>query len=115
MDWFSMVFATIGFRAGLCDFSASHVSVLRCVPGVAKLRASTAGKALSCGGVPFVQPIAYIARQTRSSMLEAMEQGYVRTARAKGVSEFWVVVTHALKNAIIAGGHVFGAAGGGAG
>lgn len=46
-------------------------------------------------------PVAYIVRQVRSSMLEAMEQDYVRTARAKGVSEFFVVVKHALKNAIM--------------
>ena len=45
-------------------------------------------------------PIAYIARQTRSSMLEALEQDYIRTARAKGVSEVMVVAKHALKNAI---------------
>ena len=45
-------------------------------------------------------PIAYIARQTRSSMLEALEQDYVRTARAKGVSELAVVAKHALKNAL---------------
>lgn len=46
-------------------------------------------------------PIAYIARQTRSSMLEAMEADYIRTARAKGLSEFVVVVKHALKNAVM--------------
>ena len=45
-------------------------------------------------------PIAYITRQTRSSMLEALEQDYVRTARAKGVKELWVVGKHALKNAL---------------
>ena len=45
-------------------------------------------------------PIAYIARQTRSSMLDAMGQDYIRTARAKGVSEFMVVAKHALKNAL---------------
>ncbi len=45
-------------------------------------------------------PIAYIARQTRSSMLEALENDYVRTARAKGVSELAVVCKHALKNAL---------------
>ena len=45
-------------------------------------------------------PIAYIARQTRSSMLEALEQDYIRTARAKGVSELMVVARHALKNAL---------------
>ena len=47
-----------------------------------------------------LNPIAYIARQTRSSMLEALEQDYIRTARAKGVSELWVVAKHALKNAL---------------
>jgi oligopeptide transport system permease protein len=46
-------------------------------------------------------PIAYIARQTRSSMLEALEQDYIRTARAKGVSERNVVLHHALKNSLI--------------
>ena len=45
-------------------------------------------------------PIAYITRQTRSSMLEALENDYIRTARAKGVSEFRVVTRHALKNAL---------------
>ena len=45
-------------------------------------------------------PIAYIARQTRSSMLEALEQDYVRTASSKGVSEVMVVAKHALKNAL---------------
>jgi len=47
-----------------------------------------------------MNPIAYIARQTRSSMLEALEQDYIRTARAKGVSELIVVAKHALKNAL---------------
>ena len=47
-----------------------------------------------------LNPIAYIARQTRSSMLEALEQDYVRTARAKGVSELVVIAKHALKNAL---------------
>ncbi|WP_018132033.1 ABC transporter permease [Effusibacillus pohliae] len=44
-------------------------------------------------------PMAIIARMTRSSMLEVMKSDYVRTARAKGLSEFWVVYKHALKNA----------------
>ena len=47
-----------------------------------------------------LNPIAYIARQTRSSMLEALEQDYIRTARAKGVSELMVIGKHALKNAL---------------
>lgn len=45
--------------------------------------------------------VALIARMTRSSMLEVLGQDYVRTARAKGVSEAFVVARHALKNALI--------------
>jgi peptide/nickel transport system permease protein len=45
--------------------------------------------------------IAGIVRQTRSSMLEVLEQDYVRTARAKGCREKDVIHTHALKNALI--------------
>ncbi|HRL12356.1 MAG TPA: ABC transporter permease, partial [Aggregatilineales bacterium] len=46
-------------------------------------------------------PLAIIARMTRSSMLEALNQDYVRTARAKGLHERAVVFGHALKNALL--------------
>ena len=45
--------------------------------------------------------IAYIARLSRGGMLEVMSQDFIRTARAKGVSEFWVVIRHALKGAFM--------------
>jgi len=44
---------------------------------------------------------ALLARLTRSEMLEALAQDYVRTARAKGLSERAVTVVHALKNALL--------------
>ena len=44
---------------------------------------------------------AIITRMTRSSMLEVIRQDYIRTARAKGVSEKVVINRHALKNALI--------------
>lgn len=44
---------------------------------------------------------ALIMRYMRSSMLETLNQDYVRTARAKGVREFWVVVKHTLRNAML--------------
>ncbi len=44
---------------------------------------------------------AVVTRTLRSSMLEALAEDYVRTARAKGLSERQVVVGHALKNALI--------------
>ncbi len=46
-------------------------------------------------------PLAVIARQTRSAMLEVLGEDYVRTARAKGLSPFRVVGLHALRNALI--------------
>ena len=45
--------------------------------------------------------IALLARLTRSSMLEVLNQEYVRTARAKGVHEGLVVVRHAFRNALL--------------
>ena len=45
--------------------------------------------------------IATITRQTRSNMLEVINQDYVRTARANGISERSVIFRHALKNALI--------------
>jgi peptide/nickel transport system permease protein len=42
-----------------------------------------------------------ITRLTRSSMVEALSQDYVRTARAKGVKRGWIVYRHALRNAFI--------------
>jgi len=45
--------------------------------------------------------LSFVARLTRSSMLEVLQQDYIRTARAKGLSEFVVVGKHALKNALI--------------
>lgn len=44
---------------------------------------------------------AIIARMTRSSMLEVIDQDYIRTARAKGAKERVVIYRHALKNALI--------------
>ncbi len=46
-------------------------------------------------------PLAVIARQTRSSMLEVLSEDYVRTARAKGLSPIRVIGVHALRNALI--------------
>ncbi len=46
-------------------------------------------------------PLAVIARMTRSAMLEVLEEDYVRTARAKGLSQRRVIGIHALRNALI--------------
>jgi dipeptide transport system permease protein len=46
-------------------------------------------------------PLAVIARQTRSAMLEVLSEDYIRTARAKGLSPARVNGLHALRNALI--------------
>ena len=62
------------------------------------------------GGIKFLilpaaalgmRSIAFLARVTRSSMLDALSADYVRTARAKGLSERVVTMRHALRNAMI--------------
>ena len=45
--------------------------------------------------------VAFIARMTRSSMIEVLSQDYMTTARSKGLKEQVVVIKHALKNALI--------------
>ena len=45
--------------------------------------------------------VAYIARMTRSGMLETLRQDYIRTARAKGLSERRVVLGHALRGGLL--------------
>ena len=45
--------------------------------------------------------MAYITRLTKTSMLDAMGQDYVRTARAKGVAQWKVIFKHTLRNALI--------------
>ena len=45
--------------------------------------------------------VALLARLTRSSMLETLHQGYVQTARAKGLRELLVVLRHAFRNALL--------------
>lgn len=48
-----------------------------------------------------VYPMAYITRLTKTSMLDALNQDYVRTAKAKGVAGWKVIFKHALRNALI--------------
>lgn len=45
-----------------------------------------------------IRPLAVIVELTRSSMIEVMSQDYIRTARAKGLSNYRVITRHALKN-----------------
>ena len=52
--------------------------------------------------------LAILTRQVRASMLEALAQDYVRTARAKGLVRFTIIVRHALRNALLPATTVMG-------
>jgi len=101
MDFASMAFATVGISIPVFVISVLLMylfsGVLNWLPSFGL--SSWRHYILPVACLSF-NPIAYIARQTRSSMLEALEQDYVRTARAKGVRETMVVAKHALKNAV---------------
>jgi ABC-type dipeptide/oligopeptide/nickel transport system permease component len=47
-----------------------------------------------------IRPLSIIMQLTRSAMIDVISQDYIRTARAKGLPEFWVITKHALKNAL---------------
>ena len=67
------------------------------VPALRDILAHLALPALTLSTIP----LAILARITRSAMLEVLSQDYIRTARAKGLMEFWVIGKHALKNAML--------------
>jgi peptide/nickel transport system permease protein len=101
-DWFSMILALIGvsmpgFWLGLILVYAFAVQFPWFPPtGHDSLRHLVL-PALALG----VPRVGRIARITRSSLLEVVDQDYIRTARAKGLAERAVVLRHALRNALI--------------
>jgi ABC-type dipeptide/oligopeptide/nickel transport system permease component len=101
-DWFSMALALIGvsmpgFWLGLILIYAFAVHLKWFPPtGYASLKHLVL-PALALG----LPRVGRIARITRSSLLEVIDQDYIRTARAKGLAERAVVFRHALRNSLI--------------
>ena len=102
LDWSSMILALIGvsmagFWLGLILIYAFAVQLSWFPPtGHASLKHLIL-PALALG----LPRVGRIARITRSSLLEVIDQDYIRTARAKGLAERAVVLRHALRNALI--------------
>jgi oligopeptide transport system permease protein len=101
-DRLSMITATLGISIPSFVFS---VLLMYLFCGVLKMLPTyglTTWKhyLLPVAGLSF-SSIATITRLTRSSMLEVLRQDYIRTARAKGLPEIKVMITHGLKNAIL--------------
>ncbi len=78
-------------------FPSNGMYSLRGPAGIPDLLRHLTLPALTLCGVP----AAVLARLTRSSLLEALNDDHVRTARAKGLTEARVVVHHALRNALL--------------
>ncbi|SDF43313.1 MULTISPECIES: ABC transporter permease [Thalassobaculum] len=91
--WFGlMLIQYVGFKWQLLPFQG-RAGPLWTLEGLRHI----ALPAITLGGV-FIGPV---ARMTRTSLLEVLGSDFVRTARAKGVSEYTVVMTHALRNSLI--------------
>ena len=110
LDNFSMVFASFGISIPRFWFGLILILVfsvkLGWLPatgighiedGLSSVLRHLLLPALSLG----LSMLAIVTRMTRSSMLEVVRQDYIRTARAKGLSERVVIYKHSLKNALI--------------
>src|SRR3989454_290050 len=89
------------------DFGRSIMQHRAVLPEVARRFSATL--ILTAGGVLLaLLPLSIIARLTRSSMLDVIGEDYIRTARAKGLSDRTVIGKHAFRNILVAMATVFG-------
>ncbi len=107
IDYISLTVATLGVSVPSFVIGVLVVILLSQLFGVKPIREPEEWQGLSTaylapGIVLGLGTMSYLTRLTRSSMLEVIRQDYVRTARAKGLSEFRVVTRHMLRNALIA-------------
>ncbi len=94
--WLGLVLI-LALSLGLGWFPVSGMYSIRGGEGFLDLLHHLILPAITLGGAT----TAIVARLTRSSMLEVIRQDYVRTARAKGLFEWRVVLGHALRNALL--------------
>jgi peptide/nickel transport system permease protein len=91
MQWF------FGLKLGLLPLVGAGDNVLGIIPASWNSIATLILPAVTLGLIE----VAYISYMQRASMLEVIRTDYVRTARAKGLSERQVIMGHAFKNAVI--------------
>ena len=101
-DQLAMFIATLGVTIPMFVVATLFIYIFSSKLGVLpsfglKSWQSYIGPVVALGGFS----LAFVSRLTRSSMLEVLQQDYIRTARAKGLPEFVVIGKHALKNALI--------------
>ncbi len=103
-DYISLLISTVGISVPsfvlAIFFIIIFASKLRLIK-IVQQNWSSPGAWLVPAAILGFGTFAYVTRLTRSSMLEIMQQDYVRTARAKGLAERVVVLRHMLRNALI--------------
>ena len=102
IDYFVMFVATLGVTIPSFVVATAFIYIfsglLGWVPSFGlKSTLSYIGPVLALSGYS----LSFVARLTRSSMLEIIRQDYIRTARANGLKELSVIGKHAIKNALI--------------
>ena len=79
---------------------AGGISGFKLFPTIFDASAGWRTYVLPCFSLGFY-PMCYTARQTRSAMLDSLNQEYIKTARAKGLKNSKIIFKHALRNALI--------------
>ncbi len=101
VDYGVMIIATVGITVPSFVIGSLFILLAQHVPwipvGGLSTPVSYIGPVIALAGYS----LAFVSRLTRSSMLEVLRQDYIRTARAKGLSETKVIFKHALKNSLI--------------
>lgn len=102
IDYTVMLGATVGITVPSFVIGSIFIIIAQYIEwipvgGLDKFPVSFIGPVVALSGYS----LSFVARLTRSSMLEVLRQDYIRTARANGISEFKVIFKHALKNGLI--------------
>ncbi len=104
IDGFLRVLTTVGVAVPTFVLAAVLLIVfsvnLRILPNISGSLPNMASYIMPVISLSFYD-ICYIAKLTRTSMLDAINQDYIRTAKAKGVKNKWIVLKHALRNSLI--------------
>jgi oligopeptide transport system permease protein len=101
-DYFSMFFALTGVSVPAMTMGPLLIWIFALKLGILPVaRWGTWQQAILPAFTLGIGSAAILARLTRASMLQVLREDYIRTARAKGVSESGIMIRHALRNALI--------------
>lgn len=102
VDRFLMVLSTLGSTIPSFVFATLYLFLFSKILGLVPAFGVTQWKGyIGPVLVTSVFSMAFVTRLMRTSMIEELNQDYIRTARAKGISEFKVITKHAMRNAIL--------------